>query len=281
MTEGSAIFLIDPAGRVLLQQRDDDLPPAGYGRWAVPGGGREGNESPEETIRREFAEETTVELAHVTHFGDLIGLVDETAILHAFASNDVVPRETIEVLEGIDFQYWGPAEIDELPLNPRTRRFVRDFFESAAYAALRGQQRAAGAGVIEIDRWGRLLVRRHALGSGDLTTEDFRLPLVEIGPAESPDAAGLRHFEEETGALLPTLKHFRSYRRSDDFPNAPFETLHLYYHDADLDAAELGSDGSEFLYLDPKGLAEAPVAAVTRRLLGEFLESPAYKAMFH
>jgi 8-oxo-dGTP pyrophosphatase MutT (NUDIX family) len=105
--------------------------------------------------------------------------------------------------------------------------------------------------------------------------------MTAIGPAESPDAAGLRRFEEETGALLPTLKLFRTYRRSEGFPNAPFATLHLYYHDADLDADALGTEGSEFLYVDPKGLAEAPMAAVTRRILAEFLESPAYKAMFH
>ncbi|MCA9821815.1 MAG: NUDIX domain-containing protein, partial [Dehalococcoidia bacterium] len=86
MTEGSAILLVDPTGRVLLQQRDDNVPPAGYGRWAVPGGGREGDETPEQTVRREFLEETGVPLQSVVHFGDFIDLVDEASALHAFCS---------------------------------------------------------------------------------------------------------------------------------------------------------------------------------------------------
>jgi 8-oxo-dGTP pyrophosphatase MutT (NUDIX family) len=280
MTEGSAIFLVDRQGRILLQQRDDDVPPAGYGRWAVPGGGREGDETAEETIRREFPEETAVDLDRVIHFGDFRGLVDEAAVLHAYCSNDVVPRERIEVLEGIDFQYWHPDEVDGLPLNPRTRRFIRDFALSAAYASLAGKAAPAGAGIIAIDRWGRLLVRRDRIGSDELAAEDFRLPLVSIGAAESPDSAALRGFEEETGALMPTLKLFRTYHRAAGFPNAPYETTHLYYHDADLEAETLG-DGLDFVYVDPQGLPGAPLGPVAKRVLEEFLESPAYKAMFH
>ena len=281
MTEGSAILLVDPMGRVLLQQRDDNVPPAGYGRWAVPGGGREGDETPEQTVRREFLEETGVPLQSVVHFGDFIDLVDEASALHAFCSNDAVERERISVFEGIDFQYWQPQEIDDLPLNPRTRRFIRDFTASAAYAELIHSPVSSGAAVMAIDRWGRLLLRRDRLGHGHLSTEDFRLPMVTITAAESPDIAALRGFEAETSALLPTLRLFRTYRRSSGFPNAPFETMHLYYHDADLDAAMLGLDGNEYVYVDREGLAGAPLAPVTRRILGEFVESPAYKAMFH
>ena len=50
--EGSSVILIDRAGRVLLQQREDDEPPAGYGRWAIPGGHRQGEESHRETALR-------------------------------------------------------------------------------------------------------------------------------------------------------------------------------------------------------------------------------------
>ena len=54
--EGSCGFLIRADGSILLQQRSDDVPRAGAGRWAVPGGGREGGESPRDTALREFAE---------------------------------------------------------------------------------------------------------------------------------------------------------------------------------------------------------------------------------
>src|SRR5688572_6151064 len=97
--EGSAVILIDPAGRVLLQQRDDDHPPAGYGRWAIPGGGREGDESPRETALREFEEETSVRLERLRFYQTVTR--EETPDLFVdrldiFFADDHVPRDRIE-----------------------------------------------------------------------------------------------------------------------------------------------------------------------------------------
>lgn len=36
--EGSCVFLVAADGSILLQQRSDDVPPAGIGRWTPPGG---------------------------------------------------------------------------------------------------------------------------------------------------------------------------------------------------------------------------------------------------
>jgi 8-oxo-dGTP pyrophosphatase MutT (NUDIX family) len=284
MAEGSAVLLVDPGGRILLQQRDDAIGPAGYGRWAVPGGGREGDETPTETLFREFAEETGVSLERISHFGDFLGMMrpdDSRGLLHLFASNDVVPREAITVMEGIDFQYWHPTELDSLPMNPKTRRLVHEFTAGAVYRKLTGAAAGTGVQVIEIDRWGRLLVERAWLGSGELSAELFRLPSGLVHEGEGPDAASLRVFEATTGALLPHLKLFRSYVRGDEFPNAAFDRAHAYYHDADLDADVLGDDDGQFLYLDRLALSTAPLLERERRVLQEFVESPAYKAMFH
>jgi 8-oxo-dGTP pyrophosphatase MutT (NUDIX family) len=284
MGEGSAVFLVDPLGRVLLQQRDDAVGPAGYGRWAVPGGGREGDESPAQTLVREFQEETGATLQRFQHFGDFLGMMrpdDSRGLLHAFCSNDVVPRDRITVMEGLDFQYWHPSQMDALPMNPKTRRLVHEFTASAAYSELTGTGPATGVQVLEIDRWGRVLVERSSLGDGDLSTELFSLPAGPIGAGEGPDAAGLRVFEEATGALLPTLKLYRSYARQHDLPNAAFDRAHAYYHDADLDADTLGTGEARFLYLDTLALASAPLLERERKVLLEFVESPAYKAMFH
>jgi 8-oxo-dGTP pyrophosphatase MutT (NUDIX family) len=281
---GSAVFLVDPAGRVLLQQRDDAIGPAGYGRWAVPGGGREGDETPEQTILREFREETGIALQRVVHFGDFIGMMrpdDTGSLLHAFASDDVVHRDGIVVSEGLDFQYWHPDEFDALPMNPKTRRLVREFATSALYRDLRGQPAATGVQVLEIDRWGRVLVQRRNHGHGELWAELLELPTGELSGGESPDAACLRVFEEATGALLATLRMFHTYARADGFPTAAFDRTHVYYHDADLDAALLGETESAFVYLDPQSIATAPLLERDRRILREFVDGSAYRAMFH
>ena len=66
--EGSSIMLIAADGSILLQQRDDDVAPAGVGRWTPPGGGREEGEDPRATALREFEEETSVKLTRLRFF---------------------------------------------------------------------------------------------------------------------------------------------------------------------------------------------------------------------
>lgn len=51
------IMLVDPAGRLLLQHRDDDAL-VSPGQWTMPGGGVEPGESPEDAAHRELLEET-------------------------------------------------------------------------------------------------------------------------------------------------------------------------------------------------------------------------------
>ena len=55
-----AAILADPAGRVILIQRDERPDLAFPGWWTLPGGRVEPGETPEEAIRREVAEELGV-----------------------------------------------------------------------------------------------------------------------------------------------------------------------------------------------------------------------------
>ena len=57
-----AVFLFDENGKVLLQKRADDF------TWCVPGGSMELGETPEEAARREFFEETGLELYEINDF---------------------------------------------------------------------------------------------------------------------------------------------------------------------------------------------------------------------
>ena len=287
LPEGSAVVLIDPAGRVLLQQRDDDTPPAGYGRWAIPGGHREAGEEPRATALREFEEETGVRLERLRFFrsfaaGAVPGLNPPT--VHLFFADDDVDRAEIGVFEGLDFQYFTPAEAAALPMNPGGRTILDLFLESDQYhgTVAAGASYKQGTCLIALDRWGRALLQ---LRDADLPPERYpnqwSIPGGHLGPGESPDAALIREFEEETGQLVEDLRLYRVFRRAD-LPESAVDVQHCYYADPDIDEALIEvNEGQAFRYFGPPEIATLEMPPHARAILSGFFVSPAYKALFH
>jgi 8-oxo-dGTP diphosphatase len=285
--EGSAVVLIAPDGRILLQQRDDDIPPMGYGRWAIPGGHREGEESPRETALREFEEETGARLERLRFYETTTSLTDHQPprTFHLFFADDEIAEELLECNEGLAFRYFSPAEALALPMNPRGRAVLERFLASDKYlgtVATKARYKV-GVGVIEIDRWGRLLLQ---LRDADLPPERYpdawSIPGGILDPGESPDAGALREFEEETGHLLESLKLYRVYRRDPDLPTSLTDVFHIYYVDADIDEEDVQvNEGQAFRYFAPAELAALNIPPHARRILADFVVSPAYKGMFH
>jgi 8-oxo-dGTP diphosphatase len=288
MDEGSGVILFDSDGRVLLQQRDDDVPPAGYGRWAIPGGRREGDEEPRATALREFEEETGVRLSRLRFFATFdrspeLPLRPER--LHLFFADDEVPQEDVQCFEGLQMRYWSPEEAASLPMSPATRALLDQFLASDQYRgtlAIRAPFKV-GVAVIEIDRWGRLLLQ---LRDADLPPERYpdmwSIPGGILHEGEPPDAGAIREFEEETAQLLEELKFYRVYRRDPDLPTSLTDVFHIYYIDADIDedAIEV-NEGQAFRYFAPEELAALRIPQHTRKVLDDFITSPAYRGMFH
>ena len=288
MDEGSGVILFDPAGRVLLQQRDDEVPPAGYGRWAIPGGHREDGEEPRATALREFEEETGVRLTRLRFFGSFdrspeLSLRPER--LHLFFADDEVQQEDIGCFDGLQMRYWSPDETSGLPMSPATRALLNQFLASDQYLgtlAIRAPFKV-GVAVIEIDRWGRLLLQ---LRDADLPPERYpdmwSIPGGILHEDEAPDAGALREFEEETGQLLEALKFYRVYRRDPDLPTSLTDVFHIYYIDADVDEAVIEvNEGQAFRYFAPEELASLRIPEHTQKVLSDFVASPAYRGMFH
>ena len=284
LKEGSAVLVVDREGRVLLQQRDDNIGPAGVGRWAIPGGGREGDESPLETALREFEEETTArlrQLRHVTTYSPPGDPWMKIHRLHIFVAQDDVPRESIEVLEGMDFQYWPVAELAGLPMNPNSRRYLDELQATGIIerAARRGAFARDCVAVAALDRWGGVLLTRPADGG---RPGDWGLPGGAIADGESADRGAFRHFEALTGEVLESLKLEGVRRRAGGDWSLPGENMHLYYFDPDLDAEQLDLPaGAEAMYLRPGDMGETALVTWVREALERFFAGGAYKAMFH
>lgn len=285
--EGAAVLLVDAAGRVLLQQRDDDVPPAGYGRWALPGGHMEPGESPREAAQREMEEETGLRVTRLRRFGtfDRPGSGAATVHrLHIFMADDAVDEGSIEVNEGLDFRFWSPAAAATLPMNAWPREMLSRFFESDLY---RGTVEARapfreGVGTLALDRWGRVLLQ---LRDPDLPPERYpghwSIPGGYVGAGEAPDAAALREFEEETGHLLERLQLFRVYRDAD-LSGLPVHVQHVYFDDPDIPEELVDvREGQAFRYFAEEQIGGLTVPGFARTILDQFFASPAYRALFH
>ncbi|MER6952538.1 NUDIX domain-containing protein [Streptomyces sp. NPDC000618] len=59
-TRGCFAFVTTPRREVVLQLRDDKAGIGWPGRWSLPGGGREADETPLETVLRKLLEETGI-----------------------------------------------------------------------------------------------------------------------------------------------------------------------------------------------------------------------------
>ncbi|MFT2707714.1 NUDIX hydrolase [Clavibacter zhangzhiyongii] len=97
--EGCQVVLVDRAGRILLQLRDD-IPTIPFpGMWAIPGGMLEPGETPLACVVREVEEElgSRIPAAEVTH---LLTRTRSYGIEHTFAARLDVAAEEIRLTEG-------------------------------------------------------------------------------------------------------------------------------------------------------------------------------------
>ena len=121
----------DPDGRVLLVRAARYLSVAG--RWFLPGGGIDHGEDPVDALRREFAEETGLDI----EVGSLRGVLSDV-----FTIPNGTVLHTVRIVYGIDSyrgdlrdetdgssdaaRWLGPDQLAELPLAPYVERALAE-----------------------------------------------------------------------------------------------------------------------------------------------------------
>ncbi|MFD9389895.1 NUDIX domain-containing protein [Streptomyces sp. NPDC060000] len=108
----TAALLLNRRGQYLLHLRDAHRPICDPGTWSLPGGAREGDETPEEAVARELLEETGLVLDGLTRYT----VVDDT--IQVFIGGWDGDPARLPVTEGIMFAFFDAATTAHLTMAP-------------------------------------------------------------------------------------------------------------------------------------------------------------------
>ena len=147
MKRFASVILVDPRGRILMQERDEH-PAIDPEVWSLSGGHVDEGEEFEPAAYRELAEETGVEMPPGTLrlFGEfdiwheVYGSLDRLAVYVAAAD---LTDDDIDCREGRQIVFVDPATLGELPLSPTAQIVVPALLASPIYADLRADREAS------------------------------------------------------------------------------------------------------------------------------------------
>ncbi|MEV4562095.1 GNAT family N-acetyltransferase [Kitasatospora sp. NPDC049285] len=144
----SSALIHDGAGRYLLHLRDDYPHIWAPGEFSLLGGGREpGDRTPEDTLRRELAEEVPgLALGEVAPLAvERVTAVDGSAVvIQIFDVEWDGDPDTLGLREGVLLRWFRPEQLGRLRLRPSTRQLIEEHWESVR----RRRERARPGGAV-------------------------------------------------------------------------------------------------------------------------------------
>ena len=139
------VFLVDPRGWVLLQERDEHAPVAPE-QWGIVGGHVDADETREEAVRRELREETGLDLPVAALELWYVGLAtpEPKATAHLrnhwqlWVAGVELTDDDIVCGEGRRIVFVDPDRVGDLELAASTAHFLPLLLQSPTYERLRG-----------------------------------------------------------------------------------------------------------------------------------------------
>jgi 8-oxo-dGTP pyrophosphatase MutT (NUDIX family) len=284
-TDFVQVTLVDPRGRVLMQERDEHAP-AWPDMWCFPGGGLEIDERPVEGAVRELAEETGVVVApdELTDLGRFELVTDDrgTFRFHAFAARTTLGDRDVACHEGRRMVFVDTDQLPGLDVVPSTRLVAPrlfDWIEGNPFDP--GPDPRRFAGVILVDRRGWILLQERD-EHPRIDPEKWGLAGGHVDPGEDFESAAHRELEEETGVRLPAggLALFREFVVDHREAYGTWDVMQVFVAttgltDADIDCRE----GRRIVFVDPATARGLDLTSAATDIVPAFLVSDTYATM--
>ena len=252
----AAIVLVDPLGRLLLQERDEHAP-VDPDKWGMVGGGIDEGEDDVAGARRELEEETGltgIDLDPLGEFSFYCGGCAETHQVALFTALTELTDDQVECHEGRQIVFVDPATIHTLDWNRGLAVALPLVIGSPSYAERfgTGVERRFGC-VLLFDAHGRVLLQErdeHA----PIDPDRWGMQGGHLDPGEDPETGAYRELEEETGLRLEpgTLRHFAQFRvfhpHSASLDRTDLYVARVELTDGDIDCRE----GHRIVFVPPE-----------------------------
>jgi 8-oxo-dGTP pyrophosphatase MutT (NUDIX family) len=283
-TDFVQVTLVDPRGRVLMQERDEHAP-VWPDLWCFPGGGLEGDERPVEGAVRELAEETGVvapdDLTDLGRF-ELVTEHRGTFWFHAFVARTTLADRDVECHEGRQMVFVDPTTLPDLALVPSTG-LVEPHLNAwtAAHPFDPGPDPRRFSGVVLVDRRGWILLQERD-EHPRIDPEKWGLAGGHVDPGEDFAAAAQRELEEETGLDLPrgALHLFEEFVVDHREAYGTWDLMQVFVAATDLTDADIDCrEGRQIVFVDPCVARGLDLSSAATDIVPAFLDSPLYATM--
>jgi 8-oxo-dGTP pyrophosphatase MutT (NUDIX family) len=284
-TDFVQVTLVDPRGRVLMQERDEHAP-AWPEMWCFPGGGLEEGEEPVDGAVRELAEETGVVLApdDLTDLGRFELVTDDrgTFWFHAFVARTTLSDRDVECHEGRQMVFVEPDPLPDIDVVPSTTLVAPHLLQWIAdHLFDPGPDPRRFAGVILVDRRGWILLQERD-EHPRIDPEKWGLAGGHVDPGEDFEPAAHRELEEETGVRLPAggLRLFREFVVDHREAYGTWDVMQVFVAATDLSDADIDCrEGRQIVFVDPELARGLDLSAAAIDIVPAFLDSDLYATM--
>jgi 8-oxo-dGTP pyrophosphatase MutT (NUDIX family) len=279
----AAIVLVDPRGRLLLQERDEHAP-VDPDTWGMVGGGIDDGEDDAAGALRELEEETGLTGIDLDHLGVFSFYCDGCAESHQvalFAAHTELTDADVECHEGRQIVFVDPVTIHTLAWNRALAVALPRVIGSPSYVERfdRREPRRFACALL-VDGAGRVLLQERDEGA-PIDPDKWGMPGGHLDPGEDPEAGAYRELEEETGVRLApgTLELFTEIEVYHPHYGS-VDSNHVYVARVDLTDADIDChEGRQIVFVASERALTLDLTMSGVLALPAFLGSEEYQRM--